>query len=188
MLRTLPGGPKRLTNQRVRLRYETTPDKARPQSRQLDPVRQAAEESRLIAALLEPPLPGAPPVLARVQELLEDLAAQVAAMRTAVNAAVEQTEAKLAPSAVEERLEGSLFLDELLPMRRKARLWDLYRHTHGSGAERADGSNGKSADGKSADGKSVGRAAAKLGVREESNRAFSRAYEAEVARLRKDRH
>jgi predicted component of type VI protein secretion system len=191
MLRTLVGGVHRLTNQRMRLRDEAGPDKARPQSRQLDAVRQAAEESRLISALLEPGAAGSGPPLGRVHEMLEDLAAQVAAMRTAVNAAVEQAEAKLAPSAVEERLEGSLFLDELLPMRRKARLWDLYRRTHGAAvAERADGKGEGVPDGRidpRTGSKGGPKPAARLGVREAFNRAFSRAYEAEVARLRKDR-
>jgi predicted component of type VI protein secretion system len=195
MLRSLVGGVHRLANQRMRLRDEAGPDRARPQARQLDAVRQAADESRLIAALLEQSTSGSGPPLARIHEMLEDLAAQVAAMRTAVNVAVEQAEAKLAPSAVEERLESSLFLDELLPMRRKARLWDLYRRTHGAAGgdrtERGDGKVDGSAEART-DGKSAGKqasrsTAAKLGVREAFNRAFSRAYEAEVARLRKDR-
>ncbi len=186
MLRTLVGGVHRLTTQRVRLREEAGPDKARPQARQIDPVRQAAEESRLLADLLEPAAAGAPMPLAKVQEMLEDLSAQLAAMRTAVKVAVEQTEAKLAPSAVEERLEASLFLDELVPMRRKARLWDLYRRTHGAAAsERAEKSEAKTET--RPEGKTGARSSVRSGVREAFNRAFSRAYEAEVARLRKDR-
>ncbi len=46
MLRTLIGGIHRLTTQRVRLREEAAPDQARPQSRHINPIRAAAEESR----------------------------------------------------------------------------------------------------------------------------------------------
>ncbi len=119
--------------------------------------------------------------------MVEELSAQMAAMRTAVSAAVEQTEARLAPSAVEERLPVSLLLDELLPMRRKARLWDLYQRTHGAlMAERTDSQRDGQADAKS--GGKDGKAGVGSGVRELFNRAFTRAYEAEVARLHKDRH
>jgi len=88
ILRTMVGGIHRLTNQRVRLRDETTPEKARPQSRAVDPVRQAAEEARLITGLLEPVAVGAVPATARVLEMLEDLTAQIAAMRKRAAAAV----------------------------------------------------------------------------------------------------
>jgi predicted component of type VI protein secretion system len=195
MLRTLIGGMNRLVSQRVRLRDETSPEKARPQSRMVDPVRQAAEEARLIAGMLEPIAVGGVAPTARVQEMLEDLAARIQAMRTAVDVAVEQTEARLAPAAVEEKLQASLFLDELLPMRRKARLWDLYRTTHSAGVEPAAPAAGngeaprpKGGNGKGKGAEPVPKPVARLGVREAFNKAFNRAYDAEVARLRKDRH
>jgi predicted component of type VI protein secretion system len=177
ILRTLVGGIQRLTSQRMRLREEGSPEKARPQSRHVDPIRAAAEESRSLAALFKAGVKGPEGPQVKAQEMIDDLAARLAAMRTAVNTAVEQTEARLAPSAVEERLQSSLFLDELLPMRRKARLWDLYRE-----AARSEGK----ADGKS-DAKSDDKAGAASAVRELFNTAFARAYEAEVSRLRKDR-
>jgi predicted component of type VI protein secretion system len=192
MLRTLVGGVHRLSAQRVRLRDETSPDKARPQSRHVDPIRAAAEESRRLTALFKPGAIGSTTPQTKIQEMIEDLTARFAAMRTAVNAAVEQAEAKLAPSAVEERLETSLFLDELLPMRRKARLWDLYRRTHGVvTAGHSDAKGGGKGDGNvddKPDTRSGGKSNAASGVREAFNHAFTRAYEAEVSRLRRDRH
>ncbi len=183
MLRTLVGGVHRLTTQRMRLREEAGPDQARPQLRHVNPVRAAAEESRLVAAVLKPGGDAQASPQTRIQEMIEDLAAQVAAMRTAVNTAVEQTEAKLSPAAVEKRLQASLFLDELLPMRRKARLWDLYQSTHGDAVrERSDASGDGTAEAK-VDAKS----GARSGIRELFNRAFTRAYEAEVARLRREK-
>jgi predicted component of type VI protein secretion system len=176
ILRMLVGGLHRLASQRMRLREEPSPEKARPQSRNIDPVRAAAEEARVLAEVLRPAVSGSPKSQAKVQELIDDLAARLAAMRTAVSAAVEQAEARFAPSAVEEQLETSLFLDELLPMRRKARLWDLYRKTHG-------GSAGATRPAGKSEGKDAG-----AGVHEVFNSAFSRAYDAEVSRLRKDRH
>jgi predicted component of type VI protein secretion system len=179
ILRVLVGGLHRLASQRMRLRDEASPERARPQARNGDPVRTAAEEARLLAEVLRPAAFGSERAQARVQDMIDDLAARLAAMRTAVSAAVEQTEARLAPSAVEQRLKGSLFLDGLLPMRRKARLWDLYRKSHGP-------SNGTRSAGNS-DGPDGGAPDASSAARELFNAAFSRAYDAEVLRLRKER-
>jgi FHA domain-containing protein len=176
MLRTLLGGIQRLSSQRMRLRTEASADKAHPGGRHVDPIRAAAEETRLLTALLKPGAIGSDRPQTRIQEMVDELAARIAAMRAAVDAAVEQTEARLAPSAVEARLQTSLFLDELLPMRRKARLWDLYRRTHAAAAASDDGSESGG-----------GKAGIASGVRELFNQSFTRAYEAEVARFRKGR-
>jgi FHA domain-containing protein len=182
MLRTLVSGMHLLGSQRMRLRDEPSGEKSNPLARRIDPIRNAAEQTRLLATLLKPGAIGTDNPQTRIQEMVDDLIARIDAMRTAIDAAVEQTEAKLAPLAVEERLEASLFLDELLPMRRKARLWDLYRRTHSSiVARHADGQADDTSDAKG--GESCGPS----GLRELFNQAFSRAYEAEVARLRRVR-
>jgi predicted component of type VI protein secretion system len=178
MLRVLIGGLHRLASQRMRLRDETSPELARPQARSVDPVRTAAEEARLLADVIRPAAFGSAKAQARAQEMIDDVAARLAAMRTAVSAAVEQTEARLAPSAVEARLKGSRLLDGLLPMRRKARLWDLYRRTH------ASANSAPSASPADDPGEASGGASA---ARELFNNAFSRAYDAEILRLRKER-
>jgi len=182
MLRTLVGGMHRLGSQRMRLRDEPAGEKATAMARHIDPIRSAAEQTRLLATLLKPGAIGTDDPQTRIQEMIDDLMTRIDAMRTAIDVAVEQTEAKLAPLAVEERLQASLFLDELLPMRRKARLWDLYRRTHAS--MMAEQSEVRS------DGVSVAngeRSGAVSGVRELFNQAFTRAYEAEVARSRRVR-
>jgi len=166
VLRALVGGMHRLSSQRMRFRDEPSAAKADPKARRSDPIRTAAEEARLLENLLKPGATGSDRPQTRVQEMVDDLTARMGAMHAAVEAAVEQAEAKLAPSAVEERLETSLFLDELLPMRRKARLWDLYERTYA----------GK------ADGKGEARAS---GVRQVFSHAFTRVFEAEMSRLRR---
>jgi predicted component of type VI protein secretion system len=179
LLRALVGGVSHLNSQRMRLRDEPSDQKAQARARHIDPIRAAAEETRLLTTLFKPGAFGSDTPQTRVQEMIDDLAARIAALRAAVDAAVEQAEARLSPSAVEARLERSLVLDELMPMRRKARLWDLYRRVHGSAAA---GSAEGEPDG--ASGTRTGRAP---GVRELFNQAFTRAYETEVARLRRGR-
>ena len=176
LLRTLVGGMQRLTSQRMRLRDDSGGDKADPKARHIDPIRAAAEETRLLTTLFKPGAIGSDSPQTRVQEMVDDLVARIAALRAAVDAAVEQTEAKLAPAAVEAKLEASLFLDELLPMRRKARLWDLYRRMNEAGASDGKGGGQAGADG-----------ATRTGVRELFNQAYTRAYEAEISRLRRSR-
>jgi predicted component of type VI protein secretion system len=85
----------------------------------------------------------------------------------------------LSPSAMEERLGRSTLLDELLPMRRKARLWELYRRMHGSLS--AESSQERT------EGKTDARSGRASGVREIFNQAFTKAYEAEAARFRRSR-
>jgi len=183
LLRTLVGGLHYLSSQRMRLRDEPSDRNSNPQARHIDPIRAAAEETRLLANLLKPGAIGSDKPQTRVQETIDDLAARIAAMRAAMDAALEQAEAKLSPAAVESRLERSIVLDELMPMRRKAKLWDLYRSTHGSAAAAAINGSADTESGRQ------GKLRANLtpGVRELFNQAFTRAYEQEVARLRRER-
>ena len=175
LLRALLGGVHLLSTQRMRLRDE--PPDRKGQSRQIDPVRAAAEETRLLKALITPGAIGTDTPQTRVREMVDDLAARIAAMRTAVDATVEQAEARLSPTAVEAKLERSLLVDEFVPMRRKAKLWDLYRRMHraAGGSSNADKDNGDSPSGSDAV------------VRRIFNQTFTRAYEQETARLRKSR-
>jgi predicted component of type VI protein secretion system len=183
LLRALVGGLHHVGAQRMRLRDEASDRSAQAHARHIDPIRAAAEGTRILTVLLKPGAIGSDKPHTRVQEMIDDLTARIAAMRMAVDAAVEQTEARLSPSAVEARLERSLLLDELLPMRRRARLWDLYRRTHELFC--AGSSNGH-ADGKS-DTEAGGRMGGASGVREIFNQAFTKAYEAEAARFRRSR-
>jgi predicted component of type VI protein secretion system len=183
LLRALVGGLHYVGSQRMRLRDEASDRNASAKARHIDPARAAAETTRLLTVLLKPGAIGSDKPHTRVQEMVDDLTARIAAMRVAVDAAIEHTEARLSPSSMEARVERSPFLDELLPMRRKARLWDLYRRTHkavatGSGEDRP---NGKS------DAQAGVSASGATGVREIFNQAFTKAYDAEAARLRQSR-
>ena len=183
LLRALVGGVHHVGSQRMRLRDEPSDRNAQAHARHIDPIRAAAEGTRLLTVLLKPGAIGSDKPHIRVQEMIDDVTARIAAMRMAVDAAVEQTEARLSPSAMEARLERSLFLDELLPVRRKARLWDLYRRTHESVIA---SSSDAPADGKSQAQPGGGTGGAS-GVREIFNQAFTKAYEAEAARFRRSR-
>ena len=183
VLRALIGGVHHLSTQRMRLRGGASDKGAYAQSRHIDPVRSADGETRLMTELLKPGANGLDKPPARVQAMVDDLTARIAAMRTAVDAAVEEAEARLSPGAVESRIGEAAFLDELVPMRRKARLWDLYRRTHRSFVAGSD--EGRS-DEKSRARSDVGNAGAS-GLRELFNQAFTRAYETEMSRLRKTR-
>ena len=191
LLRTLVTGVQHLNSQRMRLRDEPSDQKAQARARHIDPIRAAAEGARLMSALFKPGAFGSDKPETRVQEMIDDLTARISALRAAVDVAVEQAEARLSPAAVEARLGGSLFLDELLPIRRKARLWDLYRRMHGASAAAPTGNGTGNGTANRTDGASDAAAGARagraLGVRELFNQAFTRAYETEMARLRRGR-
>lgn len=173
ILRALASGMRRLTEQREHLQGEFSPGRSRSRPLRVDPVRAAAEDSRWLASLLKSAENGSSAPYGKVEEMVDDLAARLAAISSAVGSAVEQTEKMLSPQSIEQCLSDSLFLDELFPVRRKARLWDLYRRTHAA-ARRAR-----------KDAKSDAEAAG--GVREIFEQAFAQAYEAELSRLRSQR-
>jgi predicted component of type VI protein secretion system len=183
LLRALVGGIHHVGSQRMRLRDEASDRNAQAHARHIDPIRAAAEGTRLLTVLLKPGAIGSDKPHIRVQEMIDDLTARIAAMRMAVDAAVEQTEARLSPSAMEQQLGRSLLLDELLPMRRKARLWDLYRRMHGSLSAESSQERTEART----DAQNGGRSGGASGVRQIFNQAFTKAYEAEAARFRRSR-
>jgi len=92
----------------------------------------------------------------------DDLRAHQLGFLAGMRAALEEVLARFAPGALEERLSESA-LDSLLPMNRKARLWDLFMERYedlaGDAREDFNAAFGK---------------------------AFLRAYEAQVKQLRAD--
>lgn len=116
MLRRAISGMRRLAGQSTRSRSGNT-------------LRLAADDARALAAALRPPVPGFLTGPMAVDELMSALEAQHAATQMAVRVVVDQALQRFEPTALESRLAGSGLLG-LLPMLRKARLWDLYGAQH----------------------------------------------------------
>jgi len=104
------------------------------------------------------------PPLRAMKDAYDDLRAHQLGFLAGMRAAVEEVLARFAPQELAKRLTEQSMLDDLLPMNRKAKLWDLFleRHAAISGEARED-------------------------FNAAFGKAFRRAYEAQVKRLRGDR-
>src|SRR5437870_2641649 len=141
------------------------PPAAKPEA----PVKPAPEIPRPV------PQPGAPPALApqvhgfipplrAMKDAYDDLRAHQLGFLAGMRAALEEVLARFGPRELDKRLSAQSMLDDLLPMNRKAKLWDLFIERH---------------------------AALTAEAREDFNaafgKAFRRAYEAQVKQLRDQR-
>jgi predicted component of type VI protein secretion system len=123
-------------------------------------LRVATDDARAFSALLKSPGPGFMSGPEAVTEAIEEAVAHVTACAAATKAAADQVLAPLEAGAIEKRRPPSPIRDELLPLWRKAQLWNQFVRTQR--ALRADGA----------------------GLQDAFKRAFAKAYEAEIARLK----
>jgi len=104
------------------------------------------------------------PPLRAMKDAYDDLRAHQLGFLAGMRAAIEEVLARFAPPELSKRLTEQSMLDDLLPMNRKAKLWDLFLERHAALAGEA---------------------------REDFNaafgKAFRRAYEAQVRELRGER-
>src|SRR4029434_1466240 len=114
--------------------------------------------------LLSSPVHGFMPPLRAMKDAYDDLRAHQLGFLAGMRAAVEEVLTRFAPQELAKRLTEQSMLDDLLPMNRKAKLWDLFleRHAAISGEARED-------------------------FNAAFGKAFRRAYEAQVKQLRGDR-
>src|SRR5437870_5508101 len=142
------------------------PPAAKPEA----PVKPAPEIPRPVPQPGAPPAPAPPlqkvagaPTGPRDEALLKAFL-QGAGILAGMRAALEEVLARFGPRELDKRLSAQSMLDDLLPMNRKAKLWDLFIERH---------------------------AALTAEAREDFNaafgKAFRRAYEAQVKQLRDQR-
>jgi FHA domain-containing protein len=104
------------------------------------------------------------PPLRAMKDAYDDLRAHQLGFLAGMRAAIEEVLARFAPQELAKRMTEQSMLDDLLPMNRKAKLWDLFleRHATLSGEARED-------------------------FNAAFGKAFRRAYEAQVRELRGER-
>jgi FHA domain-containing protein len=128
-----------------------------------NPLKFSPTVETALVHLLAPHVPGyCEPVLA-MKSAYDDLRAHHLGFLAGMRAALDEVLARFSPADLEKRIADPSVLDNLLPMNRKAKQWDLFVERYESLAGEA---------------------------REDFNtafgRAFRRAYEAQVNQLRRD--
>ena len=129
-----------------------------------NPLKFSPTVEAALTHLLAPQMHGFMPPLRAMKDAYDDLRAHQLGLLAGMRAALEEVFARFAPQELAKRLSDQSMLDDLLPMNRKAKLWDLFleRHAAVSGEARED-------------------------FNAAFGKAFRRAYEAQVKKLRGER-
>jgi len=129
-----------------------------------NPLKFSPTVEAALTHLLSGQVHGFMPPLRAMKDAYDDLRAHQLGFLAGMRAALEEVLTRFAPQELAKRLTEQSMLDDLLPMNRKAKLWDLFleRHAAISGEARED-------------------------FNAAFGKAFRRAYEAQVKQLRGDR-
>jgi type VI secretion system FHA domain protein len=129
-----------------------------------NPLKFSPTVEAALTHLLSSQVHGFMPPLRAMKDAYDDLRAHQLGFLAGMRAALEEVLARFAPQELAKRLSEQSMLDDLLPMNRKAKLWDLFleRHAAISGEARED-------------------------FNAAFGKAFRRAYEAQVKQLRGER-
>jgi type VI secretion system FHA domain protein len=126
-----------------------------------NPLKFSPSVEAALSHLLAPQMHGFMPPLRAMKDAYDDLRAHQLGFLAGMRAALEEVLARFSPQELGKRLADQSFLDDLLPMNRKAKLWDQFVERY---------------------------AAISSEAREDFNaafgKAFRRAYEAQVKSLR----
>jgi FHA domain-containing protein len=96
------------------------------QSRNNNPLKFSPDPQAALEQLLQPPVRGFLPGPAAMADAMHDLVGHAIGTMAGTRAALEGVLARFRPEALEAKLVGRSVLDSVLPINRKAKLWELY--------------------------------------------------------------
>ncbi len=109
------------------------------QARRNNPLKFSPDTVSAMEQLLQPPLRGFMSGPEAVADAMDDLLGHTIGTMVGMRAALEGVLARFEPDALEAKLVGRSMLDSLLPMNRRAKLWELYlQHYEAVKAEAQD--------------------------------------------------
>lgn len=100
-------------------------------SKDNNPLKFAPDASAALAQLLQPPMRGFMAAPEAMQDAMTDLLGHVVGTMAGTRAAIHGMLARFEPARLEAQLTRGGMLDAMLPMSRRARLWELYLEHHG---------------------------------------------------------
>ena len=137
MLRAAVDGTLKLMAVRASTKQELRADVTMIQQRNNNPLKFSPDAASGVEQLLQPPARGFLDGPAALEEAMHDLVGHSIGTVAGMRAAIEGMLGRFDPAALEAKLSGGSMLDSLLPMNRRARLWDLYLQHHGAIREEA---------------------------------------------------
>jgi len=102
-----------------------------------NPLKFTPTVEAALAHLLAPQVRGFLPPLRAMKDAYDDLRAHQLGILAGMRAALEEVLARFAPDALARHLSDPTALDSLLPINRKAKLWDLFVERYGDVVEEA---------------------------------------------------
>lgn len=126
LLRSAVDGAVKLTALRAASRHEMHAEVTVIRSRNNNPLKFSPDGQAALEQLLQPPMRGFLEGPAAMTDTMEDLVGHAIGTVSGTRAALEGVLHRFTPEALEAKLTTKHLLDSLLPMNRKARLWELY--------------------------------------------------------------
>ena len=96
------------------------------QSRNNNPLKFSPDAASAIEQLLQPPMRGFMVGPAAVTDVMDDLLGHAIGTMAGMRAALAGVLQRFEPSQLENKLSGNSLMDTVLPMHRRAKLWELY--------------------------------------------------------------
>ncbi|MCA0174807.1 MAG: type VI secretion system-associated FHA domain protein TagH [Proteobacteria bacterium] len=137
LLREAMAGTLQLIAVRASTKHELRAGVTVIQVRENNPLKFSPDASSALAQVLQPPLPGFLDGPQAMTEAMHDLVGHTIGTVAGMRAAADGMLSRFDPPVLEAKLMGGGMLDNLLPMSRKARLWDLYLRHHADIREEA---------------------------------------------------
>jgi len=102
------------------------------QSRANNPLKFSPDTQSALEQMLQPPMRGFMSGPEAVADAMDDLLGHTIGTMVGMRAALEGVLARFEPEQLESKLVGRSMMDSLLPMNRRAKLWELYLQHYGT--------------------------------------------------------
>ncbi len=128
LLRAAVAGTLQLMMVRATAKHELRAQVTMIQARNNNPLKFSPDARSALEQMLQPPLRGFLAGPAAMTDAMHDLVGHTIGTMAGTRAALEGVLDRFTPQQLEAKLVGKSMLDSLLPMNRKAKLWELYLH------------------------------------------------------------
>jgi FHA domain-containing protein len=126
LLRSAVEGTLQMMTVRAATKHELRAQVTVIQSRNNNPLKFSPDPQTALEQLLQPPVRGFLPGPAAMADAMHDLVGHAIGTMAGTRAALEGVLGRFRPEALESKLVGRSMLDSVLPINRKAKLWELY--------------------------------------------------------------
>ena len=126
LMRTAVEGTLQLVSVRAATKHELRAQVTIIQARNNNPLKFSPDAQSALEQMLQPPVRGFMSGPAAMADAMNDLVGHAIGTMAGTRAALEGVLGRFRPTELEAKLVGKSVLDSLLPMNRKAKLWELY--------------------------------------------------------------